>query len=276
MEIDTIQYESDGFSKLETWCNTTSHAFEKVYVSFGSKFNSSSIQFHYPETITCNRYCTNAVYQMVPSFMRFSENEMKRNLAIVIDNFHEPNSMKETMDYLLTTIQTNEHITIIIINKQLSSISITNCLSVITQFITQQKIKLKNTMFANYICFQHPNKNEALLEEDIYSTISRILKVIQNGIYQKRFYQWYGMRFYCYNYLYSYQDYELLHALDMMKLQPHIFQKLLGDTPLNTIDYDNIDQLLTTYGRSLQGRSLQVAWSNFRRYTINIIDDYDT
>jgi len=271
MEIRLIQNENDGFYGLEEWLQSPSHKFEKMYVSFGGKLNSRSIQFSYPETIRNRHYDTNANYQMIPAFIRHQRTDTAKNLVIVIDDFHQQKSLEKNIKYLETEmkIQKIDHVAVLFINKQLSSINITNCLSVVIHFIEKQQIQLKDIMFANYICFKHPNEHEDRVEKNICSSISRTLKTIGDGIYESRFYQWYGMRFYCYDYLYLYNDYKLVRDLDMMKLQSQVFQQVLCNEPLDTIEYESIQMFLES-----QTPSLQNAWSNFQQYTVNIVEDY--
>lgn len=272
MEISTIQSENDGFSGLENWFNTVSHTFDRVYVSFGSKYNASHIYFQYPETIKSETHYTNATYQMVPTFMRHHEKETARHLAIVIDDFNQPNSLEENIQFITRDMQMHaiEHITILFVNKQLSPLNIANCLSVTTHFIERQQIDTKNVMFANYIHFQRPNESEERIEKNILSSVSKILNTLSGGIYKNRFYQWYGMQFYSYNYIYSYQEYyHICAALDMSKLQAIVFRPMLCNSKLESYEYDKINQFAKT-----QSRSVQSAWENFKQYSINLIDDY--
>ena len=72
-------YEISG--NIGEWLQV-SRPYDRVYVSIGGKFNQSEQRFHYPDAVKDNVYSSNAGYQMVPAFLRNSE---EATLAIVVD-----------------------------------------------------------------------------------------------------------------------------------------------------------------------------------------------
>jgi hypothetical protein len=269
MQIDKLTEINEDFSQLDEWFQENTCTFKNVYVSFGSKFNVHQIRFNYPDSIKLHTHYTNAVYQMVPTFIRYPDQEDAVNLAIVIDDFHRPESLQTNMTYL--TNQLNDigiSVHVLLINKNVSSQNIHSCLRSITDYVEKNSVDPHNVMFTNYIRFQHPNIHETRLEERIGPAMRSSLKSLHEGKYANRLYQWYGAMFYYYNYIYLYDGLAEIRMSNKMRLQSCVFEQIIPHSHLDPFAYDKIEQIVA------KNTHFHHIWHDFKKTSIDITKDY--
>lgn len=205
-------------NKLKTYILT--HNCQYVYISLGSKYNESHVNFHYPKKNTF----TNSLYQMVPTFVRNMTYETNV-LAIIIDDFHDDILLDHNNKHLLHIIDDYQNIDIIMLDFCITLQNLPSMLDKIMNCISP-KISSQQFMICNFICFKRPNLQDAVLEEKIPQIVYNTLKNIQNGLYKQCFYQWYGYNYYTYHYIYHYETYRNIHMFHCVSLS-HIFKNIL-------------------------------------------------
>jgi len=221
-------YEISG--NIGEWLQV-SRPYDRVYVSIGGKINQSEQRFHYPDAVKDNVYSSNAGYQMVPAFLRNSE---EATLSIVVDRDFST----------CQTIFTRQNLDILLVDADVS-LGIKHLIQDIMAYITGRKIPPSHFMICNFIRFSCPNVLEQALEESVPKKIQRYLGRYSG--YEDCFYQWYGYSIYTYNLVYQYRRYDLircLHGCQLIRLFESAFRTL-------SIHSSNV-QLLQGDGESQQ------------------------
>jgi len=192
--------------------------YEFIYISLGSKFNEETIVYPY-----CGKEIqkkSNAVYQMIPEFIR-----AKKALSICIDRF-DKNSQQKTKDIIESTID------FIICDLD-------GTIQLFEQLITFLKDKFiyydidpNIVMIANYIRFISPNHTEYYLEQNLSDAI---VKVLYNTPYSDRLYEWFGYQPNLYNIIYKYKRFiiGLSYICTML-------QKKIGNNELSLYNIDSL------------------------------------
>lgn len=198
-EIGRIIYESGEFNM--------------IYVSIGGKLNEYTVQFRENAR---KQHPTNSRQQMYPTFLRH-RNQTNKILIIAIDNFRDRFIFENNKQIIENIMENN--VTFIMVNYQFNKQS----LILFTQFIT--KIAKNNEIDKNMfiICnfvkhLNEPNIREHRDEEMIPKTIQSVLN--ESSEYSDCFYEWFGYRFYLYNFIYRYKPYEF--GLHLGRLIPDI------------------------------------------------------
>ena len=184
--------ENDILNRL-TQILTVLQEYEYIYISIGSKPNQRIVPF------TPNEKRSNAYEQMFPVFLQRDD---KKILVIAIDKF----------DKRLSTHVSNQLNTILTDNIDFY---ILNCLcskNFLSEFLQLFVEKLKDInfppslfMICNYVRFMNtPNEIELDSEKYIPQIIQE--KLNETNIYDNCFYQWFGYRYYFYNYVYKYKN----------------------------------------------------------------------
>lgn len=196
-EISRIIHESENF--------------DMIYVSIGGKLNEHHVQFRSPEKVAGKSYQTNSARQMYPRFLEDRSPNCKI-LVIAIDNFkdrflYERN--KEDVKDLL-----DDNVTFIMANYQFNEASLTLFISYITRIAKNNEIAKENFMICNYVKhLNEPNIREFRDEEMIPRTIQSVLNRPDFIEYTECFYDWFGYRFYLYNFLYRYKYNSILMGI---------------------------------------------------------------
>lgn len=195
-EISRIIYESDGFNML--------------YVSIGGKLNEYAVQFRENPK---KKYATNSRQQMYPRFLR-NRHQKNKILIIAVDNFRDrfvfENNKKIIEDIL------DDNVTFVMINYLFNTTTLGIFMQFITKVAKNNEIERSRFMICNFVKhLNEPNIRELRDEEMIPETIHRILSLPENSEYSDGFYEWFGYRFYLYNFIYRYKPYAKRLILDI-------------------------------------------------------------
>lgn len=188
-----------------------SEAFDMIYVSIGGKLNEQYVEFRGPDKVTGKSYPTNSVYQMYPRFLE-ERSPNRRILIIAVDNFID-RFLYEKNKQCITDIL-DHNVTFIMINYQFTKETLTIFISYITRIAKNNEIDKENLMICNYVKhLNEPNLREFRDEEMIPRTIQDVLNTLEFLEYTECFYDWFGYRFYLYNFIYKYKINSILIGL---------------------------------------------------------------
>lgn len=188
-----------------------SEAFDMIYVSIGGKLNEQYVEFRGPGKVTGKSYPTNSVYQMYPRFLE-ERSPNRRILIIAVDNFID-RFLYEKNKQCITDIL-DHNVTFIMINYQFTKETLTIFISYITRIAKNNEIDKGNFMICNYVKhLNEPNLREFRDEEMIPRTIQDVLNTPEFLEYTECFYDWFGYRFYLYNFIYKYKINSILIGL---------------------------------------------------------------
>jgi hypothetical protein len=250
-----------GIESFNNFIPTISTTYQSIYTSFGSKQNEvyvSSNSSSLPERVT------NASYQMVPSFMRNITDDA-RGLVIVIDDFHDNDSLLQN-ENILTDLSTQfTWLDFIIVDAYLTKNVLYSILQSITNFANSTHILPNDFKISNFIRFRQPNSTEQALEIWIPDFIQRILDTLHDGKYNHSYYQWFGYSFYTYDYMYCYKTYKIAYMFYTTTIYD-ILHKSLITTRLN--EYNIID--VQYYVNERDKRLLHV-WGQFKANSITFV-----
>jgi hypothetical protein len=239
---------TDFKSVFETY--TLSH-YECIYISLGSKYNEEIIEYQYPISETIKKR-SNAEWQMLPGFVR-----CKKTLVVCIDRFENETVKQENRKILKNLLC--ENITMIICDLDGTVQLFEAMIAYIIQQLSIYTTHPNNVLIVNYIRFINPNHTENFLEENLSSSIHRIL---EKTIYSNSFYEWFGYQPNLYNIIYRYNCriiyYLLLRVIDVL-------QKNIKNSHLS------ISNMYVLFGKSLETQFLATFFKNI--YDITIIDD---
>jgi hypothetical protein len=245
------QIETTGINEFKTVFETyTLSDYECIYISLGSKYNEELIEYQYPINQTIQKR-SNAEWQMLPGFVR-----SKKTLAICIDRFENEN-VKHVNRNRIENIM-NEHITMIICDLDGTIQLFESIITIIIQQLAIYSIHQNTVIIVNYIRFISPNHTENYLEENLSSSIHKIL---EKTIYGNSFYEWFGYQPNLYNIIYKYNCRNIFHLLTFVI---RILQKKIKNNHLST---SNIDVL---FGESLDTPFLATFLKNI--YDITVLD----
>ena len=198
-EIGRIIYESESFNM--------------IYVSIGGKLNEYTVRFR---ENTQKEYPTNAIEQMYPTFLQ-NRNQKNKILIIAIDNFRDRFIFENNKQIIGKKIANN--VTFIMINYQFDKTSLISFTKFITRIAKNNEINKNMFIICNFVKhLNEPNIRELRDEEMIPKTIQLVLN--ESSEYSDCFYEWFGYRFYLYNFIYRYKPYEF--GLHLGRLIPDI------------------------------------------------------
>jgi hypothetical protein len=191
-------------SSVEVSSPSPVFAYDAIYVSIGGKFNESRLRFHKPSILSNYEFPTNAIYQMVPAFIRFSAKT--RALVIVIDDFSDP-SLRQTNQTILESIRDKcPHITPVIYDIILTAENIAGFAKSLVQWIGNSGVAPEKCMIVNYLRFRGcPSVMDSQLENAIPRIIQNALN--QAPAYANILYHWFGYQYYTYNIVFAYKEY---------------------------------------------------------------------
>ena len=256
---------------FETWLNNHGSNINQMYMSIGSKHNFPIVDFGILRNNQV-QFCSNSAYQMLPIFIRNSYVETKKNLVVVVDDFHNTQRLEENIQLLTSEIDghsiQNTHI--LLFDYVIRPENIETLCDPFLKCAESMKLHTKNVKIANFIVFQRPNAQEYHLEQKIPSIMMEILKNHTNGKYVDSFYQWYGYMFYYYDYLYPYQKYHTSKLQNMIPIQKQLLEKKIYASQLDPFDYDKID----AFAKNDKG-DLYDAWKYFKKHTIHLVNSLE-
>ena len=185
-----------------------------IYISIGSKFNYRSVEF--PDMLEENRqkqigrrmlnkYTTNAQKQMIPEFLN---NRSTKQLSIVIDDFSNDSNKKDNKNILESKLDKN--IDVIMYDCVFdNTVFLKSVISHFMNMAKQYNVNKQNFMICNYVKFVNtPNAFESKSEQIIPTVIQNVIDTNEFSEFADCFYQWFGYRFYIYNFIYRYRNYQ--------------------------------------------------------------------
>lgn len=186
----------------ELW--NTRNGYHMVYVSIGSQYNESHVQFNTPSKIQNKQFVTNASQQMIPHFLRYRSEE--QNILIIAIDYYRTDQKIYTNRVLLEK-HMDDNMDIIMINQYCSQTFLEEFIGMLFTKIKHHNIDSNNVMICNYVKhLNNPNALEERTETMIPTTIQNILDHPHFSQYSKCFYEWFGYRFYLYNFIYNYKN----------------------------------------------------------------------
>ena len=287
----------------------TSNKYDKMYVSFGSKWNAPVQPFEQNgsmQNVNTQNVNTNASYQMVPQYLRvrgtigltsytpktppftnntppFTNNTpplngpdntiqpslTKKHLVIVVDVFSNITILEENRRQLRNLADHYPDLDIIVLDCNLVKRTLKTILEYLTEKAATFDMADNQVMFCNYIRFSRPNALESKIEELVPTNIQLILNQCVGGKYQTGFYQWYGPTFYMYNLVYNYKLYNLL----LMRHFPHLLQicqRTLSDMQVSNDNLFLVEMQLD----DIFGHNKALIWTEFCKHSIDIRGTY--
>jgi hypothetical protein len=232
---------------------SSSSTFSSIYISIGSKMNERTVQFSSNSSNKKpTKYRTNCLNQMVPVFLQ-TQPLSQRSLCIIIDQFNNEENLDQNIR-LLKTI-TDVDMDICLINKYCNKLFLEELISYIVEFAKEQAIDPNKMMICNFVKYLgSPNTQELACEGMIPEIIQ---KTLNNSIYSECFYEWFGYRFYLYNFIYNYKKYgqysfiyrDAIKDLELSikkRCEDPFMVSVIQDTVSNMI-WDNVFDLCTPY-----------------------------
>lgn len=217
--------------------------YDAVYVSIGSKLNDPNVHFNNHINMQNKNIRTNASAQMIPNFIRSADKD-KIILVIIIDDFQ--NSQKLHQNHCLLSNIVDEKMDVLIVNNYCTQTFLENFINGIANMWKNHNIDEKNVMICNFVKFSNnPNTMEEQAEKMIPKTIQSVLDRPEFKRYSNCFYEWFGYKYYLYNFIYNYKKcrmsfnaYEAIHSLE----------KYIERQYTNTHSGDEVIQNINTIG----------------------------
>lgn len=239
--IKIINYDNE--TSLESFINVINlllynkNGYDKIYISFGSKMNEIFTKFDYPQKICNSKILSNSIEQMIPIFIKTGDNDTSI-LSIIIDNFENEHNINKNL--VLLEPENKPNIDIVIFDKFCSQPFLTELINYFVKLFILFDLNQKNVMICNYVNYNNKTNNDTELysQKMIPETIQKVLDNEEFEKYAYCFYQWFGYKFYFYNFIYNYKIFELIMSVNSNFLNDfEIFIKQL----INDDDIDNIN-----------------------------------
>lgn len=191
-------------SSSRPFSSPDSFPYDAVYVSIGGKFNDPRLRFHKPSVLAEYDFPTNAIYQMVPAFLRYSIKN--RALVVVIDDFSDP-ALLHTNQTILDSVRDKcPHITPVIYDIRFTAENIAGFAKSLVQWIGDLGVAPEKCMVVNYLRFRGcPSVMDSQLENAVPRIIQNALN--QAPAYANILYHWFGYQYYTYNIVFAYKEY---------------------------------------------------------------------
>lgn len=244
--------ETTGITEFKSVFETYALSdYDCVYISLGSKYNEGVVEYQYQKNDTIRKR-SNAEWQMLPGFVRG-----KKTLSICIDRF-ENESVKQENRKMLDNIL-SENITIIICDLDGTVQLFESIITFIVDQLMIYSIRQNNVVIVNYIRFIAPNHTENYLEENLSSSL---FKILEKTVYNNSFYEWFGYQPNLYNVIYKYNCRVVYYLLSRVIC---VLQKNIKNDNLST------SNMFVLLGKSLETTFLSTFFKN--TYDITIMDD---
>ena len=237
--------------------------FTSIYVSIGSKMNERTVQFAGRNEI---KYKTNCLHQMVPAFLQ-TQPLSERPLCIVIDQFTNKANIEENIRMLHAVTDVN--MDICLLNAYCGKSFLKDLVTYIVELATNFSIPPEKVMICNFVKFLgSPNTQELACENMIPEIIQSVLN---STAYSSSFYEWFGYRYYLYNFIYNYKNYgehSFMYRDTMRNLEASIKKRLadpfmvsvIQDSASSTL-WDNVFDITTPVSVSRSGSDCRLAVS---------------
>ncbi len=201
-KIDVLRnLQQDKFSNYLSALKVENHAFKKVYVSFGSKFNEPFVNLKTPDDTP---WFSNALDQMCPTFIRYRPIQSSDNmLVVVIDDFRNDKLLKQNILILEQELDTLNNTRICLLDKLCDTNSIKWITENIIDFAEFYNIDNAELMICNFIKYKNtPNvaerDNQQMVPKGISSTLNESSK------YTNCLYEWFGYHYGLHTMIYNY------------------------------------------------------------------------
>ena len=250
MTIQSIKKQIDGM-----WNARGNYQF--VYVSIGSQLNEVGVHFNNIGPGNNKRYETNSPNQMIPQFLRHRTDQS--SLVIIIDTFNEQQLRinKRIINKLI-----DRNIDVLIINHYCTNTFLEEFIGMIVNKLIHHNIHERHFMICNFVKFlNNPNAMEERAELMIPKTIQSTLDRLEYNRYANCLYEWFGYRFYLYNFIYNYKkcrssfiSNHFINELEtFMKCQcEDNMQSTVVIQNINTIRFwESIYDITTTYSENI-------------------------
>jgi hypothetical protein len=230
--------------------------YKYIYISLGGKINEQIVHYDHP----CIKLHTNALYQMIPTFIQELA-YIRKVMIVIVDDFHNEYSLQNNIRQVQSFTNIMSNINVVFVDYKLNTKNCNQFIETILNTIPSE-IKPDEFMICNYIRFRHPNEIEMSLEDSIPVCIQTQLQVYQKGRFSKRFYQWFGYMFYFHNYIYNYNTYlaQMFHMHQLYTLT----HKVLNEIPLHCWNEDLVESSLLTKNNIQK-------WKQFKENTICLV-----
>lgn len=236
--------EVTGIDELERTMNKTIFInYDSIYVSIGSKYNESTVEYLLPYNKTIKKQ-SNAGFQMIPGFIR---NNKKKILCICVDRFENRNIKQKNIEIIESIILENQGENMskkihMIIGDLDGTVQIfEKFIQIILQKCREFSVKPKNLIVVNYLRFISPNHTEYYLEQNVSNALNAIFS---KTVYSDCFYEWFGYQPNLFNIIYKYKSqviYSILYSVCSL------LQKIINDDEISchNIEYifNNINDI---------------------------------
>ena len=207
-ELDILDsQESDSFQDYLRLLSDTGIKWNKVYMSFGSKWNNLTVP---AKTFDNTTWYSNSLDQMIPSFIRYQA-DTNNSVVIIIDDFKDKKIMNINKTLLTQNIEDTNNIRLCMVNKFCCTIEIVmDFTNKIVEFSNRHNIKQQDFMICNFVKYMHqPN----LLELSTSTFISpSINEALNDTNYKNSLYEWFG---------YIYGLHTLIYNRNALHTQPY-------------------------------------------------------
>lgn len=259
MKLLTNSCEISVIDQFQQHILSLTKKYQYVYTSFGSKLNEPHVSVSYPRHIT---FRCNALYQMIPEFLRILSVEIPI-LVIIIDDFNDKEHRIMNMEYLEKITDQFPNIDLVILDEHITISSVIPILNIILNYMVGLDITSTQCIFSNFIRFRQPNKPEMYIEQELPGIIQKTLDEFSSGIYDQCFYQWYGCSYFTYNYMYCYKTYNIGYMMYITTINTILMETLKNNT-LSKYNKYMIDDSVKTNNRQKK------IWAEFTRYSIDL------
>ena len=174
---------SEILNLLNTLFEKQGSLYEKIYISFGSKYNDPVVHYDFDKIPPRN---TNAPFQMIPAFLR-DYSETDHILCICIDDFSNP-SLLETNRQIISPVIKGS-MDMIFVDWNIVGHDLFKFLPLYLNLLKKYAIRPEKMICALYFHFLNPNPTEEIFSEKA-ADISR--SIFKTSIYRNSLYLWYG------------------------------------------------------------------------------------
>jgi hypothetical protein len=190
--------------------------YKTVYVSLGGKHNEDYLYLNSPSNNVL--HCSNSVKQIIPDFLKNSNDEEVVSLFILIDLFPDVHSVNTNYNVISNEMEQYElNIDVIMCNTEINLTLFEEQLRTIMEIVVYLKIEKEDFYICDYIRFVCPNDEETAIENNLPILINDVIG--QYKKYSDCFYVWFGQNLFLYNILYNYNNFNALQKFYYVFLQ---------------------------------------------------------
>ena len=238
--VKIINYDNEtSIEALKNVVNLLSYnknGYDKIYISFGSKMNETFIKFDSPGKKRNKKFLSNSTEQMIPTFVKTCNSDTQI-LCVVIDNFENEHNINKNI--VLLEPEKKPNIDIVIFDKFCSQPFLPELIKYFVKLFILFDMNQKNVMICNYINYNDKTNNEidSYSQKMIPETIQKVLDSKEFEKYAYCFHQWFGYKFYFYNFIYNYKIFQLIMTVNDNYLND--LETLVKELICDDVNYDN-------------------------------------